>query len=510
MMIFDWNYALGLLGNADFWAATWTVIQLSMACWLIGIVLGFGLALCKQAESRLLSGAARLYIWFFRSLPLLVLLIFVYNLPQVWPASSRVLSNPFYAGLIALVMSECAYIAEIHRGGLLAVPRGQHEAARALGIGFGGTQRLVVIPQALRIALPTLANEYVTIVKLTSLVSVISLTEILMVGQRLYTQNFLVLETMAAVAFYYVLIITLFDRGLGLLERSLDVQARGRKRGNLSLDEIECELAGSAPSAGAVAAFKGDAPALEARGLYKAFGDVEVLHDIDLRVMSGEVISIIGPSGSGKTTLIRSLNGLERIDEGRIELHGEPFIEARRRVNAPSNFTEHGERILDIGMVFQGFNLFPHLSVLDNLQLAPRYHRRSTSGQRRHEAFVLLDKVGMAEHAMKFPHQLSGGQQQRVAIARALMMRPKVMLFDEPTSALDPEKVSEVLAVIETLAGEGITMLIVTHEMGFAFDVSDRILFMEQGRIVCDAPPAELRERVEPRVERFLRNVAFH
>src|SRR5690625_1894958 len=201
-MDFDWGYTLGLLKDRDFWYACLTVAQLSISAWLIAGIIGFLLALAKQSAIKPINWAANTYIWFFRSLPLLVLLVFVYNLPQIFPASSILLRSPFYAGLVALVVSETAYMAEIHRGGIMSVPQGQVEAGKALGLRYGGIQRLIVIPQAIRIALPTLSNQFVTIVKLTSLVSVISLTEILLVGQRLYTQNFLIFETMLAVAFY--------------------------------------------------------------------------------------------------------------------------------------------------------------------------------------------------------------------------------------------------------------------------------------------------------------------
>lgn len=195
-----------------------TVIKLSLLTRAFSIVLGFILALAKQSPRKLFNAPARLYIWLFRSMPLLVLLIFVYNMPQALPSFAPVLNDPFWAGLLAMVLSEAAYIAEIHRGGLLSIPKGQSEAARALGLRYAGTQWRVVIPQALRVALPALANEYIAIVKLSSLVSVISLTGILMVGQRLYSQNFLVMETMAAVAFYYILIVTVFDFLLKRLE----------------------------------------------------------------------------------------------------------------------------------------------------------------------------------------------------------------------------------------------------------------------------------------------------
>ena len=503
-MTFDWNYLLSLLTDADFWWATWTVIKLSLLSWVISIVLGFVLALGKQATHPWLSLPVRGYIWLFRSLPLLVLLIFVYNLPQAFPASSALLSDPFWAGLIALVLSETAYIADIHRGGLLSIHKGQREAARALGLRYAGIQWRVVIPQAIRVALPSLANEYISIVKLSSLVSVISLTEILMVGQRLYSQNFLVMETMAAVAFYYVFIITVFDFLLKRLERWLDVSQRKTAR---ALDPALLALAAQPLPAVTRTAPASDTPALQAAKLHKAYNNVEVLGAVSLKVKSGEVVSVIGPSGSGKTTLIRLLNGLEQIDNGEIAINGQPFIRLLQQGAQKPRFIEHSEHRLNIGMVFQGFNLFPHLTVMHNLLLAPRYHRLAPVSELRHQACILLQKVGMLEHAYKYPHQLSGGQQQRVAIARALMMRPQIMLFDEPTSALDPEKVNEVLQVIENLAEQGITMIIVTHEMNFAFKVSDRIVFMEKGRVVCDDTPQALRNGDHPRVNAFLKDV---
>ncbi|SDI81396.1 polar amino acid transport system permease protein [Pseudomonas flavescens] len=499
-MPFEWSYFFSLFSMPAFWAACWTVVKLSAMAWLIGLVLGFGLASAKQASSRWLSVPASIYVWFLRSVPLLVLLIFVYNLPQLLPASGKLLSNPFYAGLIALVLTEAAYMAEIHRGGLLSVARGQREAARALGIGRLGTQRLIVVPQALRIALPTLTNEYVTIVKLTSLVSVISLTELLLVGQRLYAQNFLVLETLGAVAVYYVLIVTLFGWGLQYLERHLDLTRR--KPGTLG-DAAIAELRRTLPNvaSGSVQTNAAGTPAaLHLSNIHKHYGNHHVLKGIDLSVQPGEVIAIIGPSGSGKTSLIRTVNGLESIDEGEIVLFGEDFIRAGDRADN----RRQREGVRRIGMVFQNFNLFAHRTIVDNVLLAPRYHRVDTPENLRAQALALLDKVGLLAHADKYPHQLSGGQQQRVAIARALAMKPDIMLFDEPTSALDPELVGDVLAVIRDLAREGITLLIVTHEMDFALSISDRVLFMENGHVQLDASPQEIRAGDHQRVRRFI------
>ena len=499
-MPFEWSYFFSLFSMPAFWAASWTVVKLSSLAWLLGLVLGFGLASAKQATSRWLSVPAAIYVWFFRSVPLLVLLIFVYNLPQLVPASGKVLSNPFYAGLFALVLTEAAYMAEIHRGGLLSVAKGQREAARALGIGRLGTQRLIVVPQAFRIALPTLTNEYVTIVKLTSLVSVISLSELLLVGQRLYAQNFLVLETLGAVAVYYVLIVSLFGWGLQYLERHLDL---GRRKPGTLGDAQVAKLRSALPqvaTGNARVREPGTPAALYLSNIHKHYGDHHVLKGIDLSVQPGEVISIIGPSGSGKTSLIRTVNGLESIDEGEIVLFGESFIQASDR---PENRRQR-EGVRRIGMVFQSFNLFPHRTILDNVLLAPRYHGLGNGAELRQQAMALLDKVGLLAHANKYPHQLSGGQQQRVAIARALAMKPDIMLFDEPTSALDPELVGDVLAVIRDLAREGMTMLIVTHEMDFALSISDRVLFMEDGHVQLDASPAAIHHGNHQRVRRFI------
>ncbi|MFK4444742.1 polar amino acid transport system permease protein [Caballeronia udeis] len=503
-MIFDWHYALSLLADKAFWSASWRVVELSIATWMIGIVAGFLLALGKQSRIAPLRVACSAYIWLFRSLPLLVLLIFVYNLPQVFPASSVVLADPFWAGLIALSISEAAYIAEIHRGGLLSIGKGQFEAGRALGLRYLGLQRLVVVPQAFRVALPSLVNEYITIVKLTSLVSVISLAEILLVGERLYTQNFKVLETMLAVSFYYVLIVTVVGYALKLLEQRLDVV----RREPAAFSPAEPAASAAETVAAAARVEETGRVALEAAGLRKRYGEHEVLKGVDLKVQAGEVISVIGPSGSGKTSLIRTLNGLEPLDDGEIVLHGKLFQWGANKARRAVSHREHMRGIVDIGMVFQSFNLFPHRSVLDNVTLAPRYHDRGSKAALRGLGMEMLSKVGMGAHAHKYPHQLSGGQQQRVAIARALAMKPSIVLFDEPTSALDPELVAEVLKVIEQLAREGMTMVIVTHEINFAFRISDRIIFLENGTIVADAAPRVMSAfDKDSRVAHFLKDL---
>ena len=238
-------------------------------------------------------------------------------------------------------------------------------------------------------------------------------------------------------------------------------------------------------------------PVVRLEAVHKSFGDNHVLRGIDLEVRQGEVLTIIGPSGSGKSTLLRCVNLLEPLQSGRIYFEGEEIT----RKGADLSATRQ-----QIGMVFQQFNLFPHLRVMDNLTLAARRIRRQSREQAEARAGVLLERVGLAEKAAQYPHQLSGGQQQRVAIARALMMNPHVMLFDEVTSALDPELVGEVLIVMRDLARDGMTMLVVTHEMQFAREVGDRVIFMDEGRIVEQGDPAEVLDRPrEERTQKFLR-----
>ncbi|WP_456243422.1 amino acid ABC transporter ATP-binding protein [Vibrio nitrifigilis] len=238
----------------------------------------------------------------------------------------------------------------------------------------------------------------------------------------------------------------------------------------------------------------GRPPALQLKCLQKAYGNHEVLKDISLNIAAGEVVSIIGPSGSGKTTLIRTLNTLESLDKGEVILFGEGFIEGQEKRSKK----DAQQKIKRIGMVFQSFNLFPHKTILENIMLAPKYHNESDENLNVSRAVYLLDRVGLLAHAYKYPHQLSGGQQQRVAIARTLALSPDIILFDEPTSALDPEMVGEVLKVIQDLAKEGMTLIIVTHEMDFALSVSDRVVMMENGVVQVDLPPSSIRTARSP------------
>jgi polar amino acid transport system ATP-binding protein len=238
---------------------------------------------------------------------------------------------------------------------------------------------------------------------------------------------------------------------------------------------------------------------IRVKALTKRFGQLAVLRGIDCAIKASEVVCVIGPSGSGKSTFLRCLNGLEDASGGEVLVHEVSVHDPKTDVDALRS---------EIGMVFQRFNLFPHKTVLENITLAPTKVRGLTAAQAHLRAKELLDKVGLIDKIDAYPNQLSGGQQQRVAIARALAMQPRIMLFDEPTSALDPEMVGEVLAVMQALAEEGMTMVVVTHEMGFARQVADRVLFIDEGLVVEEGTPADIFDRPqEERTRKFLSKV---
>ncbi|MFS0673998.1 amino acid ABC transporter ATP-binding protein [Ornithinibacillus sp. 179-J 7C1 HS] len=238
---------------------------------------------------------------------------------------------------------------------------------------------------------------------------------------------------------------------------------------------------------------------IKINGLYKSFGNLEVLKGIDCEIQEKEVVCVIGPSGSGKSTFLRCINLLEEISDGEVYIDGVKVNDSRTDIN---------EIRKEVGMVFQQFNLFPHMNVLENITIAPKKIRNMNQIEAENWAYELLEKVGLRDKALAYPEQLSGGQMQRVAIARALAMRPKVMLFDEPTSALDPEMVKEVLDVMKQLAQEGMTMVVVTHEMGFAREMGDRVLFMDGGIIVEEGSPSEVfGQPKSPRTRDFLSKV---
>ncbi|WP_081067099.1 amino acid ABC transporter permease/ATP-binding protein [Burkholderia multivorans] len=505
---------------------------------LLGAVFGFALgalvAFARLSRSRLLSASAWTFVWLFRSIPLIVLLLILNNLGYLYehvrlgvPFTDIVwfdtpttdLISPFAAAVLGLTLNHAAFSAEVIRGGILSVDQGQLEAAAALGLPHGRQTARIVLPQAMRAILPTAFNDLIVLAKGTSMVYVLAMPELFYTVQVIYRRNLEVIPLLMVATVWYLIILTVLSAIQVQVERHY---ARGALR-NPPPSALTFVLARagalwrrvvarrSAPAAGA----SDDAVVPQLGGevtvhrVSKRFGTQRVLDDVSFVAPRGSVTVIVGPSGSGKSTLLRTINHLERVDDGIIDIDGE-LIGYRRDGDVLHELKERDvlKRRSAVGMVFQTFNLFPHLTVLENLIEAPLALGTATREAAERTARALLARVGLADKADAYPRQLSGGQQQRVAIARALALRPKVLLFDEPTSALDPELVNEVLDVIKELARSGTTLVIVTHEIGFAREVADNVLFMERGRIVEAGPPAVVLDApAHPRTRAFLSHV---
>jgi len=516
----------------------------------IGFALGMLIALARVSRSSLLAGSAWVFVWLFRSIPLIVLLLILNNLGYLyetisfgipftgiafahWPTIEVI--SPFCAAVLGLTLNHAAFSAEVIRGGILSVDQGQLEAAAALGLPRLRQARRIVLPQAMRAIVPTAFNDLISLTKGSAMVYVLAMPELFYTVQIIYRRNLEVIPLLMVATVWYLIILTVLSAIQVYVERYF---SRGATRGTTSspFDDLIKALAGfvlrrrprrretalSGESRLAVAPIDskiaGDAnPWIDQRAggevvihnVSKSFGALKVLDNVSLTMRPGSVTVILGQSGSGKSTLLRTINHLERVDDGFIDIDGE-LIGYRREGMTLHELKERDvlRRRGDVGMVFQNFNLFLHLSVLDNLVEAPVALGRLPRKEAERLAQGLLARVGLADKAHAWPRQLSGGQQQRVAIARALALRPKVLLFDEPTSALDPELVNEVLDVIEELARSGTTMVIVTHEIGFAREVADTIVFMDRGRVIEVGPPASvLNEPQHSRTREFLSRV---
>jgi polar amino acid transport system permease protein len=515
-------------------------IQIAALAMVGGLVLGLVLALMRLSSFKPLSAAAWTYIWFVRGTPQLLQLVFLFDaLPSI-----HIKMDPFTTAVIGFALNEAAFSAEIIRGGIVSVNRNQSLAAASLGMGPVLTLRRIVLPQAMRAILPGIGNDSISMIKGTSLASVIFVNELTFRTQQIVAQNFKFFTVFAGAGLIYLVLTSVIalvqlalERRFNLeLERQRGGSAFGRFFGfNLGVQRPETTIANGVPvraqgpdtagsSAGldlvvrqAVeqAANDGtiDGPFVVCSNVHKAYGQRanrrEVLLGIDMTVARGEVVTIMGPSGSGKSTLLRLINHLDQLDGGEIRVGGGYVgyskVDGHLR---PVNNLARARAEARIGMVFQHFNLFDHLTALENVMEAPIHVFGESTPAARERATALLVAVGLGHVIHNLPHRLSGGQQQRVAIARALAISPRLMLFDEPTSALDPELVSEVLGVIRRLAEDGMTMLVVTHEVRFAREVADRVLFMDDGRIIEAGPAAEVLENPrEPRTQQFLRLV---
>ena len=511
-------------------------LRIFVAAMAGGLVLGLLVALMRLSSYRVLSGAAWLYVWLLRGTPVLLQLVFLFDaLPLV-----GIVMPPVTTAILGFALNEAAFSGEVIRGGILSVNRNQTLAAASLGMGSLLTLRRIVLPQAMRAILPAIGNDAISVLKGTSLASVIAVNELTLRSQQIVAQNFKFFPVFAAAGLMYLVVTTLISGIQYVLERRVSPDVDRRRPGERSalgrlfgfslgspreiLPPAMSGLAIAAPGpadppavdlvklVGAQAARTGQdegGPFISCADVHKAYGHRAILQGVDLTVKRGEVVTLMGPSGSGKSTLLRLIAHLEPLDRGEITVGGDHVgYERVDGVLRPSRHVARERARARIGMVFQQFNLFEHLTALENVCEAPvRVHGESPAAAR-DLGMKLLSSVGLAHHADHLPARMSGGQQQRVAIARALAISPRVMLFDEPTSALDPEPVSEVLGVIRRLAEAGMTMIVVTHEVRFAREVADQIVFMADGRIVEQGKPEDILEHPrEARTQQFLQLV---
>ncbi len=419
-------------------------LKITVTAIVVGIVWGTLLAVMRLSTFKPLGWFATPYVNVFRSIPLVMVLLWFYLIVPGFLQNVLGLSPKtdirLISAMVAFSLFEAAYYSEIIRAGINSISRGQSSAALALGMTHWQSMRLVILPQAFRAMVPLLLTQGIVLFQDTSLVYVLSLADFFRtastIGERDGTQVEMVLFA-----------------GAGLF---CD-QPRRLAAGQLAEEK--------------------DGMMISLKNVSKWYGHFQVLTDCSTEVKKGEVVVVCGPSGSGKSTLIKTVNGLEPVQQGEILVNGTPVNDKK---------TNLAQLRSKVGMVFQHFELFPHLSIIENLTLAQVKVLKRDKNASREKGLKLLERVGLSAHADKFPGQLSGGQQQRVAIARALCMDPIAMLFDEPTSALDPEMINEVLDVMVELAHEGMTMMVVTHEMGFARKVANRVIFMDEGKIVED------------------------
>ena len=522
----------------------WIAIKITGVAMVAGLSLGLVLAMMRLSSIRAISGIAWVYIWIMRGTPILLQLIFIYDaLPRM-----GIRLDPIPTAMIGFALNEAAFAAEFIRGGILSVNRNQSVAASALGMGPFVTQLRIVLPQALRAIAPQIGNGTISMLKGTSLASVVFVNELTFRAQQIVATNFDFFTVFIAAAALYLCATTLISIGQLSVERKLDPELRTLSRAPSMWARWVTGVRTPTPAAAAPAPADGkavtgevgndnkpndhiiiralastglrhvhespDTPFVVCKNVRKSYvlrgrSPLAVLKGVDFEVHRGEVVAILGVSGSGKSTLLRLINHLEELNGGEIIVDGKHVgYEMRKGKLAPSKRLSKARADARIGMVFQSFNLFDHKTALENIIEAPIQVYGMSREAATKRGMQLLEGVGLAEHAEHLPMRLSGGEQQRVAIARALATEPKLMLFDEPTSALDPELVGEVLAVMRTLAEAGMTMIVVTHEIRFAREVADRVVFMDQGVIVEQGPPEQVLENPrELRTQQFLRMV---
>ncbi len=482
---------------------------LAAASTVLGVIIGMILAVMGISQSLWLRMPARIYTDIFRGLPAIVTILLI---GQGFARIGRELfgPSPYPLGILALSLIAGAYIGEIFRAGIQSVERGQMEACRALSMSYGQGMRLIVVPQGVRRVLPALVNQFIGNVKDSSLVYFLGLLaaerEIFRVGQDQAVVTGNLSPLLLAGAFYLIITVPLTHL-VNFIDNSLRIgkhRAGALTSGLVEVGELDDAVNRQAPLGAepdraridpAKPRFRGGSLAISE--LDMAYGDLNVLNKVSIAVKAGSVTCVIGPSGSGKSTLLRCLNRLVEPKAGNILLDGTTILTMK-----PETLRRR------VGMVFQHFNLFPDHTALENVMLALVKIKRLSKRQAKRIAEASLADVGLASRKDHRPGRLSGGQQQRVAIARALAMEPEVILFDEVTSALDPELVKGVLDLMADLGRRGMTMVVVTHEMGFARKVADQVIFMDEGRVVETGSPFEIFDDPKsPRLKQFLAEV---
>ncbi len=450
-------------------------LVISVCAAIIGTVLGFGLTLLFRSKRTYISAVIKAFCKLMQGIPALVILLIIYFV--VFGSADL---NPIAVGTFAFALMFAVSVAGILQTGIGAVDKGQWEAAAALGFGNPEIFRRIIMPQAISHVLPLYKGEFVGMMKMTSIVGYISIQDLTKAGDIIRSRTYEPFFPLLATAAIYFVMSSLITMLIGRIEVKIDPKHKPRKlpwgvtEENITEENRQKKASGS----------ETDRPVLiTIEHLKKSYPNATPLQDVNAVIRKGEVITIIGPSGTGKSTLMRCINRLETPTDGKVTVFGYDTGDKK------TNMRDIRRRA---GMVFQNFYLFDHLTVIENIMLAPVALKKETPQAAYSNAMRLLRMVGMAEKALNYPDELSGGQKQRVAIARTLAMEPEIVLFDEPTSALDPTMVGEVLSVIRHLASEGMTMMIVTHEMKFARDVSTRIFYMDEGVIYEDGTPEEI------------------
>ena len=452
-------------------------LVISVCAAILGTVLGFLLMLWLRSKRSWLSAAARALCKLLQGIPALVILMIIY-----FVVFGSVDIAPVLAAIFAFSLMFATSVAGILQTGINAVDKGQWEAAEALGFGNSGVFGRIIMPQAMNHVLPLYKGEFVGMMKMTSIVGYISIQDLTKAGDIIRSRTYEAFFPLIATAVIYFVMSSLITALIGRIEVKIDPKQKPRRLPKGVVEEAPCSR--SCTEGGSHSETSNDV-LITVEHLKKAYPNATPLKDVNTTIRRGEVITIIGPSGTGKSTLLRCLNQLETPTSGKVTVFGYDLSDKK---------TDLRKIRRRMGMVFQSFNLFGHLTVIENVMLAPTVLKKETAQAAYNHGMELLRMVGMAEKALNYPDELSGGQKQRVAIARTLAMDPEIVLFDEPTSALDPTLVGEVLSVMKRLAKDGMTMMVVTHEMKFAKDVSTRIFYMDEGIIYDEGTPQEIFE----------------